>query len=651
MREDASAAGPEEVPLSVLGGMALFLRQVVPCLAKELGPVNPMLERIGAGRSQSFEMRDRLRDLIPSVLHPPGRPQRTPAEETSVLAVMEACFDYAARHPGAVSVKTQRQRYSEGYRRFVVALTAPGGLAENLSAVDLARASRVPLGTLKNWLSPPPEPGGGLPKETVSASNLEESGGETGEATHGRAAQEEGENVSQAVRDARLRQVLALWEEFSGAFSDFCRMVREEYRLPFSDTFIGDFLQAAGVRSRKRRSPGQAPWSNGTYRSYFPGAQWLGDGTSIVVSIFGHPFVFNVELMLDVASNSAVGIHVSDTEDEDAVIKAYEAGVEATGSTPVAVTLDNRSSNHTPEIAQAMPGAMLIRSTLGRPESKAPIEGAFGLFQQAMPPLDLDGENLRELARRHLQMVLTAWFRGRNGRPRRRLGGRSPAQAYRETTPSQEEIDRATRELRERQRRREKAFQTLRSRRDPARVRLLTEGLSELGISDVDHNLATQLAYFSREAITHGLAAFRVKRDLGTLPPDADAGRYLGGIIRKDHEKREILLLSEYLLEQRLRLRDFSLDSLNCRAKRLRSSKSICELPQSYVDLALQAEFEIDFRFWTRTAAEALAALPAGEQHRMYRHLGRVIASSFNTDKVRRAALVDGLASAVALAA
>ena len=636
----------ERIPVSILAGMALILHRHVPALADLLGPVDLLLERIGAGRSQAFAMCHRLLELLPALFRGPGRPRRAPVEEMSLLPVVEACFDYLARHPGAIAVGRQRRQYSDGYRRFVVNLAGPGGLAEGLTVADLSRASQVPLGTLKEWLSPPPDRGrkaegrGGAESQDSSPSDAA-------------APEDQGPDAkcSVTVRDTHLRQLFALWQGWHGTFAAFCDAARHEHGLPYSMSFIGDALQAAGLRFRKPQSAGQAHWTRETYMACFPGAQWLGDGTSIAVCFGERIFVFNVEALLDVASNAAVGIHVSATEDEEALLAAYGAGLDATGSPPLAMTLDNRPSNHTPGVAGAIAPTMLLRSTPGRPEAKAPIEGSFGLFRQAIPPLVLEGATPRDIARSHLQAVMTAWFRGRNGRPRRRLNGRSPVEAYREAAPTQEEVDRAARELRERQRRQEAALQTQEAKRDPVRRRLLAQGLEDLGIADPEGSLAANLARYSPEAISYGLATFSTKRGEGTLPPDADPGRYLGGIIRKDHEKRYLRQFAEHLLEQRLRLRDFSLGPLVGRAERLRAAQTPLDLPRSYADLALEAQFDIDFRFWARAAAEALAELPPSARSGQYRHLCRLIAGTFKTPADRREILIDRLATAATQAA
>jgi len=317
---------------------------------------------------------------------------------------------------------------------------------------------------------------------------------------------------------------VTLWLSWKGTFLAFCKMLRTEHRLPYGDTFIGSFLQSAGLRQRRRAQPVEAPWSSGTFRSLFPGAQWLGDGTTLVVTIQGQRFSYNVQAELDVATNALVGFHVSDAEDEDAVRHAYEHGKHTAGGPPLAHTLDNRPCNHSPATQQVMEDTILLRATAGRGQAKAPLEGAFGLFQQAMPPLVVPGETSQDVARRMLQLILTAWAVGRNGKPRRRLRGKTPAETYANASPTPEAVQEARDWFDELQRRQEQARLTREARLDPVRRELLQVGLAELGIPDEEHRLEVALAGYSRDAIARGLATFRAKQELGTLPPDAEPG-------------------------------------------------------------------------------------------------------------------------------
>ena len=289
-------------------------------------------------------------------------------------------------------------------------------------------------------------------------------------------------------------------------------MLRTEHDMHYGDTFIGNFLQGMGLRQRRPHMPVEAPWSSDTFRTFFPGAQWLGDGTDIIIRWGNESFAFNIEALIDSFTNSLVGFVVSDTEDEEALRIAYKAGVATVGTPPLALTLDNRPSNHSPGAVEATTGTLLLRSTPHRGQAKAPIEGSFGLFQQALPHLSIHGDTPREMARRALQLVFTAWARGRNGKPRHRLGGRSPAETYANARPTPEEIQEALVWFHDLQQQQERMRATQAARRDPVRKALLKQGLEELGIPDPDGRLEVALAYYGRDAIARGLAIFRTKQ-------------------------------------------------------------------------------------------------------------------------------------------
>jgi hypothetical protein len=58
-----------------------------------------------------------------------------------------------------------------------------------------------------------------------------------------------------------------------------------------------------------------------------------------------------------------------------------------TGAPSLALLLDHRPSSHTPEVDAALDNTMRIRATPERPQNKAHVEGAFGLFAQKVPPI------------------------------------------------------------------------------------------------------------------------------------------------------------------------------------------------------------------------------------------------------------------------
>lgn len=247
----------------------------------------------------------------------------------------------------------------------MVGLVEPGQPGNGLSFAQLAEATSIPLGTLKEWLA-----------ESYGPQLLSEL------------------PEPDSPRESHRRQIISLYQGWQGTLQAFSQMLREQYRLNYGMTFIGNLLHKAGMRHRKAQRPKQAPWTQGTFRALFPGAQWLGDGTDITVHGIEvgwgeERFVFNLEVILDVASNALVGFAVSDFENEDVVTRAFQNAVETAVEPPLALSLDNRNSNHTPAVEEALGNTTLLATTLGRGQSKAPLEGAFGLFKQEMPPLSI----------------------------------------------------------------------------------------------------------------------------------------------------------------------------------------------------------------------------------------------------------------------
>ena len=613
----------------------MLARELLPTWEGWPDTVAEILALVETGKSQAYELLDRLRASLPDLVGRPGRPVSPSGDEKTLEALFAAVRQYIVRHPGAVCDTGERCTYTDGFRRFVIGLQAPGQPGERLSVERLSSVTGVALGTLKDWLYP----------QTRNSLDADADALEMDSAAQSTEIPEGLLNIT----NVHVRLVVSLWPSWEGSFQSFCRMLRTEHRFPHGDTFIGSVLHGFRLRTRKTHQPVEAPWSSGTFRALFPGAQWLGDGTSLNMGWDRQTFTFNVQPFLDVASNATVGVTVSDTEDEEAVRLAYAAGLETTaGVFPVATMLDNRPSNHSPEAVAALPGTILLRSTPGRGQSKAGIEGAFGLFQQYMPPLVVFGETPREQAKSVLHLILTAWYRGRNGRPRKSLNGRTPAEAYIRAEPSPEEIQEALAWFAEIQRRQERFQLTRAARLDPVRIELLTKGLLELKIADPDGRLARALAGYAQDAIARGLAVFHAKQELGTVPSDADPGRYLGGIIRQLNIQLELERVSVYLLEQRIRLRDLTLAPLHRAAEKLQSELPLSAVPEAFIDRALNAPSEVDNRFWGKSAAQAMMALPAALREQLYRTLCRQISASFTTDRNRRADLVDRLAQVVA---
>ena len=606
-----------------------LLRQLTASLP---GTVAAVLATSGSSRSQAYEMKRRLLDACAQLHEPVGRPAAPPRVSLPTATVVTRLVrDWVFAHPGAVDVRGHRCQYSVDFRAFVVGLATADGPASGLTIAALVDAVGVPLGTLKDWLAAsqpsPSSPDIAPPNATdVPAHPLT--------------------SPSELAIHPDVATILMAYRRWEGGFAAFCVHLCEHHGLRYGRTFVASVLEAAGLRTPKRRPGTQAaPWSRGTFRRFFPGAQWLGDGTELAVELDGERFVFNLEAVVDVYTNATVGIDVTDTENEDAILRALHNGLRTTGQQPLAVSLDNKPCNHTDLVSDSMAPTEVLRSTPGRGQAKAAVEGAFGLFQQTAPPLQVGGDTPRELARSVMRLCVTLWMWGRNGRPRPRLWGRSPAQAYRDDQPDAQQIEAARQWIADLQRRAERARQSAENRADPVRRTLLREGLARLAINDPGQRLEIALTRYATEAIIRGLATFAAKDTLGTVPPDADRGPYLGGVIRNINDQMELQAMADQLLDLRVRRRDLTVEQIQAAITALRRTTDTSELPKTLVQQALAATLAPAYRLFLSEALAVITALPTSSRAPLVSQLIRHAAARFDIDKRRRADVIASLTS------
>lgn len=592
------------------------------------------IELAGAGRSQAYAMLGRLRHEAQSLTRPAGRPQMPSADEQVLAKLSAKALAFVMAHPGCCKTTDGgRAVYHDSFRRFVLELFAPGQLAANLPVQQVAPAICVPLGTLKDWL------------------HAELRTPATDDAKHDGSEHEPCFGMSQP----QIATLLAEYSNWQGDLSGFCEYARSELGLPFGRGFITTVLSAAGLHSPKPRNrPHQPPWSRGSMQRGFPGMQWFGDGKQLNVVIRDQTFSFNIEAFVDGASSATVGALVTDSEDAAAVVGTFYDGLfTVEGQVPMAVTLDNRPSNFASQVEQTLSCTELLHATAGRGQAKAPVEGSFGLFEQAMPgSLLINGQDDRALAGSVANLVVRAFYLGRNGRPSRKLGGLCPAQAYLGAKPTEAQIEAAKQWILE-LRRREQLARTSRERRtDPIRRALLEKELQRLGIDNPKGCVSLALASYSMDAILTGLAIFEAKRDHGTLPNDCLPDRYLGGIIRNCDDKKHLESMGRKLLELRLSVADAQLRPLQAQATEISAAaKDTSERTRAFVDRALDADSTAASRFWTSQAINSMSQLPASEAPALCTHLRRVIAAALRVDiKRRQQLLADLFAAAVPVA-
>jgi hypothetical protein len=569
-----------------------------------------VLDATGAGRTQAYDLAKRILAILPTLLRPPGRPPAPPSPPVDTGAISLEALAFLRAHPGAAITAGTRHTYSDGFRNFILDLAARHA---DLDRACFAEAVGVPVDTLKDWLDAPAL--APAPKAPVDDD----------------------------VANERIAAIVEAWRRWDGPFSAFCAFVRTELRIPHGDTHIGSILATRAGRRPKRR-PGRSADEKATRNAmafYYPGAQWFQDGSPIAITLDDTTFTFNWELVVDGWSAALVGASVRVEEDAKSVVEAFEDAVATTGAKPLALTTDNFASNHAPEVDQALGDTLHIRTTLGRPQTDAPVEGGFGLFQQNAPPLVVRGCTDEERARSILALILTVYGRATNHRPRNDRNGRSRVQLYRGERPTDEQIAASRAQLEERHRRQEIAFQTRRARLDPIVRLLLDEVFVRLGFDDPTGNGKDAIARYPHDAVLAGVATFEGKRDAGTLPPDAGS-RYLLGIVRNIAERDEGLAVARRLWERRVEARDAALRHLV--AQRDAVNGELGARIDTFLNRALADDGDFARSFWLAAAGDSVLTEPPDRRRTLYALAARRIHATFRVDLRERHAAVRVLA-------
>jgi hypothetical protein len=582
----------------VVAAHLLVARTLSVSLTLPAPTVAEILAATKASRSSAYELVDVLVELLPTLVPTRGRPPKpTPTATAESGTLTHAVLVYIMGHPGCVHRNLVRQQYSDGFRRFVVDLRAEHTAVE---IEAFAEATDIPLGTLKDWLrSPGPPPD--APAPTAPAPP-------TAESVH-------------------MQTVLDAWPRWEGSFGGFCDHVRGELRVPFGIETVARILHVHGLRRPKRRD-GRTPDEialRGAFRTYFPGAQWVGDGMQLPVVVDGQRFTFNLELDVDAHTGAFTGASVRREEDAAAVIEAFHDGVATTGKAPLALLLDNRPSNHTPEVDLALGDTIRMRATPERPQNKAHVEGAFGLFSQVLPDLVLDTDRgAHALARAFVGVVVQVWARTTNHRPRADRGGRSRVDLYADQ-PTDEQIEQARRDLRDTAARQEQARRTLEARRRPEVLLLLDTHFARLGLLDPQRNIRVAIAGHPLDAIVDGIAIFEGKRLAKTLPEGVDA-RYLHGIVRNIAAQTEGEHIARRLFALRREVRDTTLASLVAARNAVCAGQSVVA---DCVDRALATKSTLERAFWLDSLADVIRAREPAQHQTLYSAAARRIEATF----------------------
>jgi hypothetical protein len=608
---------------SLLASLLLVARSACEHFALPAPDVAQILAATKASRSAAYELTGALVEHISTLARPRGRPSKpTPTDDslssvTEAAALTRAVLAYVMRHPGCVHKDSVRQQYSDGFRHFILE-QHPRHTA--LALEVFADAVLVPLGTLKDWLRVAPAAPSSTPPSPAPP-------------------------PSSATETLHIQTVLDAWSRWHGDFGDFCDHVRRDLHVPFGRALTSHVLHAHDVRTPERRQGRSSDLiaSRGSFITFFPGAQWVGDGMQVPVVIDGQRFTVNLELDVDARTGAFVGLSVRDEEDSTAVVETFHDGVAATGSAPLALLLDNRPSNHTPDIDAALGDTLRIRATVERPQNKAHVEGAFGLFSRALPDLVFDTrDDSRALARALTRVVASIWAQTMNHRPRADRDRRSRVELYADK-PSAEQIEDARKKLRDIAHQQERARRSLQERRHPDVLALLDDHFTRLGLLDPQHHVRLAIAGHPLNAIVAGIATFDGKRRASTLPDGADA-RYLLGIVRNIADKAEGELVARAMLALRLEARDRMLAPLRAARDALCTGNDIARVSADCIDRSLATKSALERLFWLGALADFLRTRSPDDQRIHFLDAARRIHATFAVSARERSDAVRVLA-------
>ena len=278
--------------------MFLVARRLGEPLGFELPSPSTILKASGVSRSHAYEAAAEVVSLLQSLKRRPGRPRapavtgRPPGDGE---AVSRAVLGFVMAHPGCVSGQGTRQRYGDGFRRFLVELRAQ---YEAMPLEDFALSAAVPLGTLRDWLastaSPPATP-------TAKSAALIQNQNEGLSAPLPAAPNEVLPDSNSNVTTARIETVLAAYSAWCGSFRGFCEYIKRECHIHWGRDTITAVLELHGARQVQRRG-GRSPDElalRRAFQTFFPGAQWVADGMSVPVTIGDETVTLNFELQCD----------------------------------------------------------------------------------------------------------------------------------------------------------------------------------------------------------------------------------------------------------------------------------------------------------------------------------------------------------------
>lgn len=336
-----------------------------------------------------------------------------------------------------------------------------------------------------------------------------------------------------APRQAR-ESLEAFWCHFGKAYPD----------ASFSYETIRQTTLNLGLRSTPK-APHKNEGVTGQ-RVFAPLSYWSADGKFLDVTVNGVTHRWLWYAFGCTGTSFFVGASLSQSENAETFLDALKASQTSTGCLPIGILIDNRlgrpkvTNINSSEKPQLPPDVLafcrehnivLVHSWPGNPKSNI-MENHFSVFAQHVKNITVEGQSEEELSASIAMAVVSAFMKVRNHTPRRRLLGKTPAEAARGKTP--DENDRpAIEKLRDRFNKAQLSFEERWALLLPE-TRACFTSLDEDG--SAPRRMRKLLRQYSQEEIIAAQASFHAQR---TKHPEKNyAEDYFFGILRHKRENR-----------------------------------------------------------------------------------------------------------------
>ena len=478
------------------------------------GTVSDICKLAGVNRTQVYEKKAQLTKAFEKVELP--EPGRSPVKadpvsgqdnagwalQVTVLQYRLSSSGAVVRHPGG------RTGYSPGFRRTILDLFDDWTGSQE----RFCELVEVPYPTLETWKSRDanqsyaPVPARSIPELGLKASDV-------------------------------ARMIIEDYAVWQGSLRDFFH--HEPGRVNLPPNQIRRVLIISKMISLKNR---KSPRYRGSTQSVQPGTILVTDGKAVSVHLTasGETKDYNWQGMVDQTTACHTAAVVTETENAQGVLRAYEESIRFLGRKPEAMVHDNKPIHEDRLLRETIePATTMIPATPRRPENKAVIEGEFGKFEQAVGQIDLDDSSTESLAKSAIEEIIRAYTAGINHAGRYEFEGLSRLQVLRRACPDPEK---------------DKAFlEYLKGRQDgfkkPDQLptmgvarQILDKGFADfdLGPLDPKGSLRTWLSSrYTPEAIRQGLSIFGTERAKGRLHSNT-AHRYLVKVIQNCQDEIDL---------------------------------------------------------------------------------------------------------------